>query len=92
MDLIDRLQTLHALCYDCVNRQHCKEQSAWHCRERRVIDNQPAVDEQPVRHGQWVRLVNGFLHCSQCQQTRGNCWGNYCSYCGAKMDGGEDDG
>ena len=62
------------------------------------------ADVQPVRHGQWSKwssCTDGIrdLHiCSQC--GRGfvttvdweNCDLQYCPRCGAKMDGGEDDG
>lgn len=53
-----------------------------------LIDSAPTVDAEPVRHGQWV--VNnhyGVIQCSSCRYGRVWGGGNYCSYCGAKMDG-----
>ena len=64
----------------------------------RKIVNLPAADVAQVRHGRWVlrRVRNGhFWECSAChinpciyvtQDTK------YCPNCGAKMDGGQDDG
>ena len=92
MDLIDRETTLQALCYDCVNRHHCNAKTGRKCSERLLLENVPSIDAQPVRHGRWVELVDGRLYCTQCQQRRGLSWGRYCSYCGAKMDGGVNDG
>ena len=54
-------------------------------------------DVAPVRHGHWVKEKPDVLihwHCSVCK----NCYyleepnANYCPNCGAKMDGGEDNG
>lgn len=56
------------------------------------IKNAPAADVVEVRHGAYVYDDNKFpiVKCSVCGLTR-NCetehgW-NYCSYCGARMDG-----
>ena len=57
----------------------------------------PAADVTPVKHGHWVKEKSDVLihwHCSICK----NCYyleepnANYCPNCGAKMDGGEDNG
>ena len=57
----------------------------------------PAADVAPVKHGHWVKEKPDVLihwHCSVCK----NCYyleepnANYCPNCGAKMDGGEDNG
>lgn len=60
-----------------------------------IIDVQPTVDAEPVRHGRWIEEI-GMLLCSEC----GDSWGteteqmirsfNYCPNCGAKMDEVED--
>ena len=57
------------------------------------INEAPTIDAEPVRHGKWIRSpYNGFgFVCSECNsamlvQT------NYCHRCGAKMDGGSQNG
>lgn len=59
------------------------------------ISDAPTVDAKKVVHGHWTPLVkNGFafgVTCSKCNTT----WddkSNYCPNCGAKMDGGNEDG
>ena len=61
-----------------------------------AIDNAPAVDAEPVRHGKWIK--GGYAcgeyewKCSACGETdwRGSAdWMKFCMYCGAKMDGGD---
>lgn len=60
------------------------------------IENAPAVDAEPVRHGQWIVLKekdeygNSIGVCSECTQrmyfkgeTR---FPKYCCTCGARMD------
>lgn len=61
------------------------------------IRNAPTIDAEPVRHGRWIKVLGGnglvsTIRCSEC----GNCdnpsyiMGNYCWFCGAKMDGEAD--
>ena len=60
----------------------------------------PTVDAVEVVHGRWKFLdIDGwwFDECSICGNTTPNCDGsppdwNYCPNCGAKMDGGNEDG
>lgn len=86
---IDKDALINDLCAGfCGAYDHCQK---W-CHTVKVIQMQPMIDGQPVRHGRWEKLVDGGYYCSQCQQSRGSGWRIYCSYCGAKMDGGEDDG
>ena len=61
----------------------------------RQIRKAPTIEAEPVRHGRWsVLMVNGLamgVNCSECHTT----WdanSNYCPNCGAKMDGGENNG
>lgn len=53
------------------------------------IDDIPAADVQPVRHGRWERTSKSLMVCTAC----GNCVVDdrisgmfYCPNCGAKMD------
>ena len=54
-----------------------------------VIDNAPAADVAPVRHGRWVDTDSEFAQCSLCKYPVYAAWNatNYCPNCGAKMDG-----
>ncbi len=66
----------------------------------REISDLPAADVAEVVHGRWIKDdflsddVNNAEKCSQCGELIG--WfgnlPNYCPNCGAKMDGGNDDG
>lgn len=70
-------------------------------RATKRLNEQPAADVTPVRHGRWelhYEVINGELipsdkkHvCSECKdiwETSSKL--NYCPDCGAKMDGGAD--
>lgn len=64
------------------------------------IRGMPAADVAEVVHGRWIKDdflsddVNNAEKCSRCGELIG--WfgnlPNYCPNCGAKMDGGNDDG
>lgn len=59
-----------------------------------MLDNQPTVDAEPARHGHWVRNDNSTYSCSECHSWIPNeqhYYARYCLYCGAKMDGGENE-
>ena len=67
-----------------------------------IIEKTPAVDAEPVRHGEWIgypeclqyenALTEEDCVCSRCGEVF-NCIDNdmerfdYCPHCGAKMDG-----
>lgn len=59
-----------------------------------IVENTPAADVAPVRHGCWVKEKSDVLihwRCSVCEK----CYfleepnADYCPRCGAKMDGGD---
>ena len=55
----------------------------------------PAADVAPVRRGRWIKDgEDGPVYCSECGEEHE--WGDYratyCDTCGAKMNGGQDDG
>lgn len=64
---------------------------------RTAIDEQPTVDAEPVRHGEWIRYTDHHwdskFKCSRCEYETDvdTCFGkplyNYCPYCGARMGG-----
>ena len=59
------------------------------------IKNIPSSDVASVRHGRWLRFRdyngNSILVCSECGRVCHEEDAPYC-YCGAKMDGGFDNG
>ena len=61
------------------------------------VDAMPTLDVAPVVHGRWKLLVSGNGVCSVCHFTTVHVWDfdsslSYCPNCGAKMDGGADNG
>ena len=58
-----------------------------------AIDRMPTVDAVPVVHGRWMKDGDCVV-CSECGEE--HAWdeyrATYCEDCGAKMDGGVDDG
>ena len=62
------------------------------------IGNAPTVDAVEVVHGRWIGETGGYMwrqNCSVCNgpvYNKMNPYYNYCPYCGAKMDGGNEDG
>ena len=55
-----------------------------------IVDSQPTVDAEPVRHGQWIdrngAIVAPFwerYECSECGARSDN--SKYCPNCGARM-------
>ena len=87
-DLIDRKELRDALYEaDAVTMQGVK-----------IINQFPAVDAVEVVHGRWIeqeKYTFGVMYdCSICNNRildNGHSW-NYCPNCGAKMDGGDDNG
>lgn len=61
------------------------------------VENLPAADVAPVVHARW-RKSGPLLECQSCGEiysrlggNAGKLW-NYCPHCGAKMDGGAENG
>lgn len=57
------------------------------------VDAQPTVDT--IKHGHWIfhkDIGSKYIECSNCGAESGyddeinQLWGDYCKYCGAKMD------
>lgn len=86
-----------------VGKRHGKTLSQLEFVLKKMLDNAPTVDAEPVRHGAWK--YEGFEGDVSWQTDgRGDCWRvfrcsecgvkkcggtatNYCPNCGAKMDG-----
>lgn len=63
--------------------------------QAKCINEAPAVEAEPVRHGHWDDSFDGITpYCSVCGMSH-NCINrtpDYCPHCGAKMEGGANDG
>lgn len=46
----------------------------------------PTIEANPMKRGRWKRLSQFCLECSCCADIS-DCLTNYCSECGAKMEG-----
>ena len=68
-----------------------------------VLDETPTVDAVEVVHGRWVdtgktfedeKCRYNYWECSECNNQIAGRYGlhNYCPNCGARMDGGKDNG
>ena len=57
------------------------------------LDDIPAADVAPVRHGRWLYVdtdTEQFFLCNRCKKKE--YWeSNYCPNCGCLMDGGDDE-
>lgn len=53
-----------------------------------LIDEIPAADVEPVRHGRWIIKPDGYYpYCSECkQEPAGGIMTDYCPHCGVHMD------
>ena len=51
----------------------------------KILNQFPAADVAPVRHGRWKRYGRNLGECSNCGEIV-NIRYNYCPNCGAKMD------
>ena len=59
-----------------------------------AFDEAPTIEAEPVRHGRWVKVnsIQGLkaFKCSECSSYIGRITA-FCSTCGAKMDGKEEE-
>ena len=54
-----------------------------------IIEKQPTIEAEPVRHGKWLSSPTGWIYCSVCHREppgETNQRSEYCPNCGAKMD------
>lgn len=91
-DYISRQAALNVLCDNCDTVQAvCPH---FPCKRYTSVETLPYVDVQPVRHGKWEQhIFDGIMGgrprawmCNQCN-TLGLYKTDYCSNCGARMDG-----
>lgn len=60
-----------------------------------LIDTQPIIEAEPVKHGRWAPSLSGYPFCSNCDwcpeeddMTHGRY--KYCPSCGALMENGDE--
>lgn len=60
---------------------------------RMTIKHMPTIGAEPIKHGHWIfspkdaiEMMFTLPKCSECGAESSDA-GNYCPYCGAKMDG-----
>jgi NADH pyrophosphatase NudC (nudix superfamily) len=85
-------------CEDCPDRQMLKEKfSLLECFSLKYSRMLIEAGYAPVVHGHWC-WEGKFKACSECgsyvewDETLGANFWKFCPYCGAKMDGGDQDG
>jgi hypothetical protein len=100
-EYIKREALLDSICYETCGIAFC---GATNCAFMAKVCSAPVADVAPVVHARWIHSRYEdcseqfeLVKCSQCNHeayamafyVRG---GNYCPNCGAKMDGGADNG
>ncbi len=93
MRLIDADALLGSHWWDSLTNEFDK------ARAKIVVMSAPTVDAVEVVHGRWIAVPSSDMatgkayKCSECKKMRyGSFMPNYCQNCGAKMDGGNDNG
>lgn len=89
-----------AYCTNCDNYDGVRCRSCWVDDGIGFLEDAPTVDAVEVVHGRWNRVeadLGGGIKthrfaCSECGFLKNTLIGNYCPNCGAKMDGGNEDG
>ena len=101
--LIDVDEAMNAFLDDCMDEYG--KYFSYHDIDR-VLDTVPKVEAVPVVRGEWISLTdcaNAGVYCSVCHKKvwkedyawcnrKNKLRSNYCPNCGAKMDGGAEDG
>ncbi len=75
----------------------CYESKEAYNRAARIIDQMRTIEAEPARHGYWIfgnTNTSSWMKCSEClkSQSGQTATFSYCPNCGAKMDGGADNG
>lgn len=95
-ELIDKEQAYTALKHEQYTHGLSFSAEAFE-KAARIIDQMPTIEPE-VRRGRWKKK-NGEIYCTNCKKSK---WSesfelmlrrfNFCPNCGARMDGGADNG
>ena len=87
-ELIERKKALKNICKYC-SEPKCKKNE---CMVFAGIKDPPTIEAEPVRHGRWIphRIASSSM-CSECKKCAAF-ETPYCPHCGARMDGGSENG
>ena len=98
---LTRPSGFRASCEDCASREDSGEIDCLDCILEDAIKAAPVVDAREIKHSKWIKMYNnpddGNYYCFEChhsidiaarRKTPINRKFFYCPYCGAKMDGG----
>lgn len=97
MDALESMGWYHqAPNKEMVHGANSTEHQAWYKEEDvfYAIEAVPAADVVEVRRGQWIYEPGHIPHCSECGRYSDDADTGEavcCPFCGAKMDGGQDD-
>lgn len=95
-EMIERSEVLQKLCAACSNMGSFICMS---CAIPGIVKGIPKIESEPVRHGRWINDT----YCSECKRFPVDVsvsisnreltkYFSRCPHCGARMDGGADDG
>ena len=90
--LIDADALTQTYCCGCVIKEFCSEESCKYYNFIRRIETAPTIEAEPKR-GRWIdarEQCDSFV-CSECEY-QSMAKHNFCPHCGAKMDGGAENG
>ena len=85
-------------CYNCRNFKDMKCDYCGTADYIYMIEDMPTIEAKPVVHGRWEEASDGdgivcpFCRTDFCTIIYDTEYFNYCPNCGAKMDGGIDNG
>lgn len=90
-DYIDRQAA-----YDVLTAYYHHKTDMQHAALHEALNRVPSADVQPVRHGWWIEDKEVEFVCSECgEQCANTVMGmprdRYCKWCGARMDGEQND-
>ena len=92
--LIDKDVLLECLCKGCSEYSGgiCRWEHGL-CAEYTIINQMVTIEAEP-KHGRWKTKVIHDTYCFQCSACNSIYNGDthYCPHCGAKMDGGAENG
>lgn len=101
-EYISREATIDAIkkiyCPQCNNYNGAMCRACEHMDDMDIIEDMPAADVMPVKHGKWMLKENAILtgdECSLCKRSVSMLeakFYKFCPYCGARMDGDPSNG